>query len=251
MQLSPLKRLLLSSLLWLPAMFFVWVYFSSVFSLPATTAARAVLLHQYDGLFHAVYHGYPRDLFAPDADLPVQPGTPTEGARHRDDHLLVLRFNEAAMSPRMRAEKRATGAEPVPSVNSLIYGYGLPLIWGLIMATPLAARRRLAQMAAGWVAISLVQALGLVTSALVAALRFLGGDAVRANGVIPDVLAVAYQFGYLILPAVLPVVLWMLMNRQFIEDTTGRAMEPGAPVPVEPGHDTTDQARERDPPQEN
>ena len=36
----PLRRLVLAAALWLPAMFFVWVYWSSVFALPATSLAR-------------------------------------------------------------------------------------------------------------------------------------------------------------------------------------------------------------------
>lgn len=232
-QLSPLKRFLLSAVLWLPAMFFVWVYFSSVFSLPATSTVRAVLEHRYDGIFNAVYHGYPRHLFAPDAATPVQPGMPAEGARYRDDHLLALRFNERAMPPQMRDEKRRSGAEPLPTVNSLIYGYGLALIWGLIMATPLSTRRRLLQMAAGWLAIVLVQVFGLATNALVVAMQYLGLDAVAAQGINPELLAASYQFGYLILPAVVPVVLWVLMNRTAIEELTGRSPEPVALTQVE------------------
>lgn len=234
---NPLKRFFLAALLWLPAMFFVWVYWSSVFALPSTTFAQSVLSRQYDGLFQAVYRGFPRHLVA-DGAAPVLPGTPTEGQTVRDDHLLMLRFSEAAMPEAMRREKQQTGEEPLPTVNSMIYGYGLALIWGLVMATPLSARRRLLQMAAGWLAIAAVQAFGLVTGALAVALQYLGADALRAQGIHPEVLALCYQFGYLILPAVVPVVLWMLMNRSFIETLTGHRSEPVPTPPVEAGPET-------------
>lgn len=231
---NPLRRLFLAALLWLPAMFFVWVYWSSVFVLPATRSAQAVLTTQFGGLFQDVYRGFPRHLIDPGSRLPVAPGTPTEGASVRDDHLLVLRFTQAAMTAPMREEKRATGVEPLPTVNTLIYGYGLALVWGLVLATPLTGGRRLAQMAAGWLAIAAVQAFGAVTNALVVAMNFLGADALARQGLNPDLVALAYQFGYLILPAVVPVILWMLMNRRFIETLTGRSGEPPPAAPVPP-----------------
>ena len=246
--LTPLKRLFLAALLWLPAMFFVWVYWSSVFALPSTRTAQAVLENQFDSLFAQVYRGFPRDLIDPSA-LPVQPGTPTEGSHARDDHLLLLRFNPEAMPPAMQAQRQATGEEPLPMVNSMIYGYGLALIWGLVMATPLSARRRWLQIAAGWAAIAVVQAFGLITSSLVQAMRYLGPEPLRAAGVHPELLAALYQFGYLILPAVVPVVLWMVMNRAFILSLTRAepapvqaAPEPGRQMPVETGHPETSHA---------
>jgi hypothetical protein len=229
-----LRRFFLSALLWLPAMFFVWVYFSSVFALPATTLARSVLAGQYDGVFAAVYRGFPRQLLVDGGALPAQPGTPMEGRTARDDHLLVLRFNEKAMPEAMRAEKVTTGDEPLPVVNSLIYGYGLALIWGLVMATPLSTRKRIVQMTLGWLAIALVQAFGCVTGGLVTAMQHLGAAAIHEQGLSPNLLALAYQFGYLILPAVTPVVLWMMMNRPFIQQLTERAVEPVTVAAVEP-----------------
>jgi hypothetical protein len=43
----------------------------------------------------------------------------------------------------------------------------------------------------------------------------------------PSAIALAYQFGYLILPAVVPVVLWIALNRAFIEQLVGWRGEPG------------------------
>lgn len=227
----PLRRLVLAAALWLPAMFFVWVYWSSVFALPATSMARTVLERGFGDIFHSTYLGMPRGVVAAGAHLPVQPGTPMEGATARDDHIVVVRFAEGAMPAPMLAEKRRSGEEPLAMVNSMIFGYGLALIWGLVLATPLPARRRWLQMAIGWLAIALVQAFGVVTGALANALQFLGAESLRANGLNPDLVAGLYQFGYLILPAVVPVVLWMLMNRRFIESMVASA-EPLAARPV-------------------
>lgn len=228
----PIRRFFLAAVLWLPAMFFIWVYWSSVFMLPSSLAAQSVLRGQ-TALFADVWRGFPRHLIDAGATLSSGPGAPTEGRTARDDHLLVLRFAEPAMPPAMRAEKRATGEEPLPVVNTMKYGYGLALVWGLVMATPLPTRRRLAQMLAGWLAVSAVQAFGAVTGAWVVALQFLGRDAVQQAGLAPELVALSYQLGYLILPAVVPVVLWMLMNRRLVEDLARPpAAEPRAPEPV-------------------
>ena len=48
-------------------------------------------------------------------------------------------------------------------------------------------------------------------------------------GVSPDAVALAYQFGFLILPAVLPAALWIGLNRAFIE----RLVRPEREPPVE------------------
>ena len=235
---SPLKRFFLQALLWLPAMFFVWVYFSSLFAVPSTTMARALLTSGYSSIFHDVYRGFPSHLVDGGA-APNLPGTPTDRGHVRDDHLLMLRFNEQVMPEPMRAEKRATGDEPLPIINTMIYGYGLALIWGLVMATPLSAGRRWLQMGLGWLAIALVQTFGAVTASLTSAMRYLGPDPIRDAGIHPEVLVALYQFGYLILPAVVPVVLWMLMNRPFIQVLTTRLQEPGPPVPVQSAPDST------------
>ncbi len=243
---NPLKRFLLLAVLWLPAMFFVWVYLSSVFSLPATSAASAILESRFGGIFQAAYVGYPSELIDPDAAVPTAPGTPRQGSGYRYDHLLVLRYNERAMPEPMRAERRA-GTEILVPVNSMVYGYGLALIWGLIMATPLSARRRLIQMAAGWAAIVVVQIFGLVTNALIKAMQHLGGATLAAEGIWLNLLAAGYQFGYLILPAVVPVVLWVLMNRAAIEQLTGRIAEPVPVAPVEPAAQPPVAGPEREP----
>ncbi len=235
---SPLKRFFLLALLWLPAMFFVWVYFSSLIALPSTTAARALLTSGYPGIFHDVYRGFPSHLVDAGA-APNLPGTPSDRGHVRDDHLLMLRFDERVMPEPLRAQKRATGEEPLPVINTMIYGYGLALIWGLVMATPLSAGRRWLQLGVGWLAIALVQAFGAVTASLVSAMRYLGAAPIRDAGIHPDVLAALYQFGYLILPAVVPVVLWMLMNRPFIQVLTARPQEPGPLAPVQSTPDPT------------
>ncbi len=44
-----------------------------------------------------------------------------------------------------------------------------------------------------------------------------GLKAAQAAGLPLDLIALWYQFGYLILPALVPAVLWIVLNRRFIE----------------------------------
>src|SRR5690606_25422566 len=58
-----------------------------------------------------------------------------------------------------------------------------------------------------------------------------GANAVIAAGIAPDPVALAYQFGYLILPAITPIALWLGLNRDFIESLVHPAEEPEAVLP--------------------
>jgi hypothetical protein len=99
------------------------------------------------------------------------------------------------------------------------------------MATPLSAARRALQFAVAFVAIWAAQAFGIVAEALKAVAFESGPEGMAAIAqahLNPNALAVAYQFCVLILPAVLPVVLWVAFNRAFIEQLVRRDGEPEA-----------------------
>ena len=80
--------------------------------------------------------------------------------------------------------------------------------------------QRAVQLVAGYLAVMLVQTWGSVFETL-KTLHFQlgeeGRNTLQAIGVSPDAIALGYQFGYLILPGVVPIALWILMNRRFIE----------------------------------
>jgi hypothetical protein len=42
-------------------------------------------------------------------------------------------------------------------------------------------------------------------------------SSLASHGLSIDAVGVIYQFGYLILPSVAPIVVWILLNRRFIE----------------------------------
>ena len=106
-------------------------------------------------------------------------------------------------------------------VNPMIYAWGMALLFGLIMATPLSVRQRLLQMLIGFIVVTLVTTWGVFWETLTD-LAFRSGPeaaaAARGLGVNMNLIGLFYQMGYLMFPAVIPVAAWILMNRQFIEN---------------------------------
>jgi hypothetical protein len=116
-----------------------------------------------------------------------------------------------------------------PVVNPMIYGYALPLFAGLVLATPLTRWQRTRQIALGCAVIWIAQAIGVVAESLKAVGLDAGPpglDGLQRAGIPPDAVALAYQFGYLILPVLVPAVLWIVCNRPFIEELIRPVREP-------------------------
>jgi hypothetical protein len=105
-------------------------------------------------------------------------------------------------------------------VNPLIYGYGLPLLFGLMMATSQKLRHKLLVLLAGYAVITLVQVWGVFWQSLKTLSFNFGGEAgaaVAEAGVPEPAIALCYQLGVLILPALAPVVVWVLGNWREVE----------------------------------
>jgi hypothetical protein len=202
---SPLQRFMLAALLWLPLAFFIWFWLAAPFVWPVIQLAKVVLLNAWPSLFTAIVQG---------ADLLDAQGRVL-------GHMGYL----MQISSGVLVNAAAPGAPPQfgflePVVNPMIYGYALPLFAGLVLATPLSRMQRTAQIAAGMLLIWLAQAFGVIAESLkVVGLDAgpAGFDAIQRAGLHSEAIALSYQFGYLILPALLPVVLWIACNRPFIE----------------------------------
>lgn len=195
MQLSPLRQFLLAALLWLPASFFLWAVFASPIVWPVARLADLVLSAWMPEVVTAVLHNITRL----EVETRLLTGTGTQAG------LIVL------------------------EVNPLIYAWCLPLYFGLVMATPTSVRRRLLQFLLGLPVLWLVATWGAVFDVL-KLLMFdagpLGQQPLLARGLSADAVALGYQFGYLILPAVTPVALWIVLNRIFLETLLGWRVDP-------------------------
>ena len=109
-------------------------------------------------------------------------------------------------------------------INPLIFSYGLPLLFGLVMGSDVSWSRKLVVLLVGYVVITGVQIWGVVWSAL-KLLAFSFGEAthavVEAHGISDTAIALGYQLGTLILPALAPIFVWVLGNRPLVEQFVG------------------------------
>lgn len=199
MQISPLRQVVLAAMLWLPACFALWAALIGPLLWPVAKLVALALGQVLPNLVQAIEQDGPRfDIVT-----------------------------------RLLTEPDASGrvGQLILTSTPMVYAWCLPLFAGLVMATPLEAGRRLLQLAVGFPAMWLVVAWGGFFDALYL-LEFragpLGQAALAKAGFTADAIGLGYQFGYLILPAVTPIALWILLNRAFIESLVGWTREPGA-----------------------
>jgi hypothetical protein len=221
MKLSPVHEFALKAALWLPLSFVVWFGLAPLCVLPPTVLARKVLLGLWPGLFTALAQG--GDLLDASGRVVAHAG-----------YLLTLTTSIIVHVPASTGSAGGVGVLE-PTLNPMIYAYSLPLFCGLAMATPLSGRRRLFELAVAFIVIWLAQAFGIVAESLKFVAIEAGAEGAAATakaGLSPSAIALAYQFGYLILPAVVPAALWIGLNRSFIERLVRRDGEPGSQTAV-------------------
>lgn len=199
-----LKRFLLAVVIWLPLAFLGWSVLSSVLAWVPGQLSGWALSSLWPSLFNGVSHS--------GADW------------------------QAITSIMVQQSGGQALGQLVFELNPMMYGYSLPLFFGLAMATHLTPAQRTVQCLIVLPVLWLVQAYGMVTGAL-KLVSFdagpQGAAAAGAAGLSPDVVALCYQFGYLILPAVVPVVMWIVLNRRFL-DKLGRGPEGPPKEPAAP-----------------
>jgi len=220
-----MKRFMLGALLWLPLMFFLWFWFAAPLVWPVIQIAKHVLLGAWPQLFMAVTQG--ADLLDAQGHVLAHPG-------------YLMQLSTSVLVNVAPAGAPAKFGFIEPTVNPMVYGYALPLFVGLVMATPLTRLQRLAQCGVGVTLILLAQSFGTISESLkVVAIDAgpLGAEAAQRAGLSLNLIALCYQFGYLILPALVPAALWIIANRRFIATLTGRdGAEPATIRGVEAQH---------------
>jgi hypothetical protein len=197
-----LKPFFIAAALWLPAAFFLWYLLRTVIVYPVIQGAGALLQWLLPDLIGGVEQEYEKMVLV--TTLPAEGVAPD-----------------------------ASGGVPViaQDFEPLLYCYGIAVLVGLVMATPLDWRRTFMQLGLGYLIILPAQIFGLAGEVL-RDLSYLMGDAAAAAvadaGLSQYAVALWYQFGYLVLPAVTPVVAWILFNRQFLEGLRRSVEEPHA-----------------------
>lgn len=219
MTISPLRRFMLAALLWLPFAFFMWFAFKSQFVWPVVQICKYVMLHIWPRLFLDVFQG--ADEISGSGQLIAHNG-------------FWMQVNTNVIYNAAPTGEGAHLAFYDFPINPMIYGYCVPLFAGLVMATPLEKRSRVIQLVSGLAILWLVQSFGAIAEAFKSVgIDLKDGPAAMAQmgyAYSLDLIALCYQFGYLILPPLVPAVLWILFNRAFIEEIT----QYGKPAPVRP-----------------
>jgi len=178
-----LGRFVLGAFLWLPPCFAAW-YFSAPFQ--AAVAGRLAR-----GLI---------DLFAPGV---------VSGLERQGSDLLFVTTLEVHPGPGLTAVL-------VPEVNPLLYTYGL----ALFVALMLASRSRWRAILGGAAILLAFQAWGIAFDLLAQIAPNLGSQATAQAGALDwrrEAIALGYQVGALVFPSLMPVVLWGLFNRSFVQ----------------------------------
>lgn len=209
---GPIRTLIFAAALWLPLSFVVWFYFKQLFALPVYLGAETVMKAWMPEIVTKVEAGY----FAQEAVTGREPGAVLLGSYQ---HRFTIDAPVPSNVPGMIDTSGKT-MEVVVDINPLIYGYSVPLLIGLILVTPLSSRQRLLQIGIGLMILIPQQIYGVCVD-LLQKLVFLGtpetAAVILSQGLSKNVIALAYQFGYLMLPPVVPIMTWVIMNRAFVE----------------------------------
>jgi uncharacterized membrane protein (Fun14 family) len=185
---NPVKEMFILAALFLPLGFFLWFFMASGLMFPTSRLVEWLLT----GLFP--------DIFEQVVQL---------GFRFEVQTLVIMPQQVDGRTAALNLD-----------INPMIYAWGLALLFGLIMATPMRGLRRLVQLLIGFAVVTLVTTWGVFWEVW-RDLAFLMGPqaaaAVQSTGLSATTIALCYQLGYLMFPGVIPIAAWILMNRPFIE----------------------------------
>ncbi len=186
---SPLTRFTIATLLWLPVCFALWYFLSIVSVVPLSSLMNLIMT----GVF-------------PQLIGDVQP---------RGNALLVQTFMTIP-NPHVPG---GPAVAAVFNVNPLPYGYGVPMYTALVLASPVPIRDKAWGWTLGVLILTLVQTFGVATQ-MMKILAFEMGEGARVrlgfSQLGYEAVAIAYQVGYLILPAVSPILIWVWQFRGFV-----------------------------------
>lgn len=189
-----LSEMLILASLWMLFGFMLWFYLSAFHGAPVRIISHEILAHILGSSFHQV-------IINPDQHFLLQVET-TLPFTFRDGTTEALGF----------------------VVNPLVYSYGLPLLFGLVMGSDVSWLRKGVIMLIGYVTITAVQIWGVVWQSLKMLAFNFGSQTyqvVQDTGISDSAIALGYQLGSLILPALAPIFVWVLSNRPLVEQFVG------------------------------
>ena len=194
-----LSELLILAVLWMVFGFMLWYYLSAFHGVPVRLLSNEILTRLLGSEFWNIVPNSDRHyLFQIQTRIP-------------------FRFPDGS--------EEALGF----IINPLVYGYGLPLLFGLVMASGVSFLRKMVTLLAGYVCVMLIQVWGVVWQTLKMLSFNFGAEAhqlVSDAGISDELIALCYQLGVLIFPPLVPVILWVLANWVMIEQFTGWQKNP-------------------------
>lgn len=188
----PLARFVVTVLAWLPVCFAVWYFTAPLLTVPMQWLALAVAKLGFSDMILDVEKS--GSLFSFVTNLRPASATSFSGGR----------------------------SAIVVDSRALLYTFGLPLFAALTLAaTGLKDGARLAKiLAIGYVVLLPFQTWGVFADAL-KQLAITMGPAISSqtgfSSFQREAIAFSYQFGTLILPTVIPAIVWVLAHRPFLE----------------------------------
>lgn len=114
-------------------------------------------------------------------------------------------------------------------VSTARYAYGLPIFIALVLAAR--GRGRLGRVAAGYALLLPFQAFSLTMSALMQMVLAAQADIrlLRVSQWQMETIVYGYQLGSLVLPTLVPILLWLWMDRKFVNDVLIRSWRESLP----------------------
>jgi hypothetical protein len=189
-----LSELLILASMWMLFGFMLWFYLSAFHGAPARLAAEAILQHVLGSDFsRIIVEPNQNFLFQVETNIPFT---------FRDGTTDALGF----------------------VVNPLIFSYGLPLLFGLVMGSNVSWLRKFTILLIGYIVITGVQIWGVVWQSLKMLAFNFGAQThavITSHGVSDASIALGYQMGTLIFPALAPIFVWVLSNRALVEQFVG------------------------------
>ena len=189
MQVSPLFSFIIKVFLWLPVCYWGWYSLAEFSTLVVVNLTEPFLQYLFPRLISSIEQmGYTMEVIA-NVTVPAQ-----------------------NIPDGMIAEL------PIP-VNPLIYSYGLPLTLALILASPFNFVKTFRNIFISILLFLLIQIWGVSFEAskvlfLQTPPELIGNTSLRSWQL--DIVALGYQFGVLILPAIAPILAWTLFYPDFI-----------------------------------
>lgn len=192
---TQIKPFFIRAVLYLPLCFFLWFFFSSLLVMPVKWLLDLALTTWQPDLFNGV-----------------------------SQIKYILNIETLIFPSDMNYSQQQKIAVLDVTVNPMIYGYGFAVVAGLVLSmTNLSAKTKAKQVFLTYLVVVCVQVFGCFWEGI-KHLTFNAGidaqTAILATGVNNNVVALLYQLSYLIFPAVIPIILWVLMNNNFIRSIT-------------------------------